>query len=1288
MTSPNKAQPSSLVARLAKPTAAYRRHAWLAVAALAMFMLLYLGLAAWFLFTAWRLTLGSQAGSGNAFWGWIIGGCAAFLAVFMLKAIFFVSHGSSSGTLEITAAEQPRLFEFLHKLADRAGAPRPHKVFVSARVNAAVFYDLSVLNLVLPSRKNLEIGLGLVNAVTLGELRAVLAHEFGHFAQKSMAVGRWVYVAQQIAGHLVARRDKLDDFLRALSRFDVRVAWVGWLLGVIVWAIRSLVDSAFSVVVMVQRALSREMEMQADLVAVSLTGSDALVHALHKLQAADDSWDRTLGFVSGEHAKGRLPRDAFAVQSRVMQRMGQVLNDPQYHRVPPLPSERPQQHRLFKAELAQPPRMWLTHPLNHEREANAKRHYVAAPIDDRSAWEVFDAPDLLRERLTALLLADAQAKDPQKAQAPVPMADTLQALDAQFDRESLDGRYRGIYLGRSITRSVSLPAELADANGPADPLASLDALYPESLLGEIERLRALERELAQLKALKSGALSAPDGQIRHRERSVGRGELPQLVAQVERELRQVEQGLLAHDKACRSVHRALARQLGGGWEAYLDGLLALLHYADHGEANLRDAQGLLANTWQVESATRRVGKAGVERLLGVANALQASLRRLHDQRDRVVLDALMRERVQMASWSEMLGEFALPPATREQLGDWLEVVDSWVGQLAGACGRLRAQALDQLLHTEAVLARRAQAAPGGTDSADDGLPVQAPPPSSVPAGFETLQPGRERERQTRLGWAARFQTADGLLPAAGPPGRGRRHHRRGAGPGRLGGRCERGGLQRAGRAGRGVAGRPPRSGGRARAAAPQRAGRAQLPHRDEGCQGRAGRVLRRRRTGQLRHLCLQRRVRGAAGAMDGRVRPHRTPCPSTCWGAPRWSSTAVDHVFEDPPRSISTKGGGGQRSVLQGLADADPQRQLALVSDEAQRRQMLSAHLRWDPTGSRHAVEWFALSGIDAAFAPLLQARLDATPDDVVLLRAQQDGSRGEAHAAVCARQVARSQAQPDNPSLSYAAVRCGGEGPSKWQALHRRPPALAHARVVRLRRGLQRTRPATLGAGPVRAGRRTPATARPGRSHRARRGPGAAAAEAGRCRSHGRAGPDLGLAARAARAGAGPQRRRARAHRICAAGAGRHRRRGAQRAGFARTRGPHGAVGRRVRRCERGGHRPGAGRRARPRRRWRHGLGGCGAGGSARSRHRALRRDGGPVGAGRRRADAALHRAVCARRATWRWPSACCTSCRSSGAARPARPVSCCWGAMRRPSGARPRRRLLFADERPYFAS
>ena len=196
-----------------------------------------------------------------------------------------------------------------------------HTGFTCRLASMPVFFTTSAAHAIIPSRKNLEIGLGLVNVLNVGELKAVLAHEFGHFAQRTMAVGRWVYISHQIAAHIVAKRDAFDRVLASLSRLDIRIAWIGWLFRLIVWAIRSAVELMFSIVVLAQRAMSREMEFQADLVAVSVTGSDALIYALHKLNAADHAWSRTVSFAVDEAKAGRRATDLFSLQDRVIDMM-------------------------------------------------------------------------------------------------------------------------------------------------------------------------------------------------------------------------------------------------------------------------------------------------------------------------------------------------------------------------------------------------------------------------------------------------------------------------------------------------------------------------------------------------------------------------------------------------------------------------------------------------------------------------------------------------------------------------------------------------------------------------------------------------------------------------------------------------------------------------------------------------------------------------------------------------------------------------------------------------------
>lgn len=1008
MSATPPATPSPLIQKLARPSRAYTLRAWLAVAGLALFLVLYFALAAWFALTAWRLTFGAGSGTRDAFWGWIVGACAAFLAVFMLKAIFFVKHGSGDDGLEITPEQQPELFRFLHRLADKAGAPRPHKVFVSSRVNAAVFYDLSILNLFLPSKKNLEIGLGLVNTLTLGEFRAVLAHEFGHFAQRAMAVGRWVYIAQQIAGALVARRDKLDDFLNGLSRFDIRVAWIGWVLRLIVWSIRSLVDSVFQLVLLMQRALSREMELNADLVAVSLTGSDALIHALHKLEAADDAWSRAATFVMNEKAKGRLTPDLFAVQTQVIAHMGQLFGDPAYGRSPALVGDDPSRHRVFRAELAQPPQMWLTHPLNHEREANAKRHYIAAPIDDRAAWALFAEPQALRESVTARLLG----APPEGAK---PHDDVLGELGRQFQREFLASRYRGIYFGRSIVRNAADPSALY-GTAPAPDAAAFAALYPESLAQDMERLRTLDKERVQLVGLQLGTVHPPGGVIRHRGRVLKRNGLAGAVQQVERELAEVNQRLQAHDQLCRSLHVAAAKQAGSGWPDYLTGLLSALHFADHTEDNLRDLQGLLINTVNVATATRKVGKKGIERIVRDGNALRDAMAEVFSAAPGVKLDALLLERLGVASWAEALGELKLPGVAAENVSDWLNAVDSWVDHTAGACGSLRTHALELLLQHEAMLAEHVRS----------GAPLpQVPAGSKVPLGYATLRPGAERKRQTQLDWWGRFQTADGWLPA------GARIAVAGgivATVLSLGGAVGAAtvtvynGLARAVTVKFGT--KPPLT------LAPLGFGTHEIePDKPLHIETRSvdGQPIESFDTtpgGSFGQFIYN--VAGAAPLIEWTATyGNATAQPERPLGAPRWASSSATVLFVEPPKSVSTKGGGATREVISALADVSPGEQLGVLGNAAEGRRIAAVHARWDALNSPHLAEWLWVAREAPGFAALLKARLAEAPDDVLLLRMTQDTASETERPAVCERDVARAAAAPANANLSYIAARC-----------------------------------------------------------------------------------------------------------------------------------------------------------------------------------------------------------------------------------------------------------------------
>jgi Zn-dependent protease with chaperone function len=1007
------AQSRSLLAELARPTGKYRRHAWFAMAGLVLFMAAYAGLTAWFLFTAFRAFELMAFGKGGLVAALLCAG-SLFFAFFMIKAVFFIKRGRTGKTVEVTAAEQPRLFDFLNRLADTAGAPRPHRVFVSATVNACVFYDLSLVNLIFPSRKNLEIGLGLVNVLSFGEFRAVLAHEFGHFAQSAMAVGRWVYVVQQIAGHLVMRRDRLDRFLRSLSRSDPRVAWVGWIISAVLWAIRSLVDSAFTLVVMLQRALSREMEFQADLVAVAIAGSDAPVHALHRLQGADDSWDRALHFAQEERGKGRTPRDVFALQSRILDRMGALLHDPIYAPAPAVPTNAAD-HRVFSSSFAEPPRMWRTHPLNHEREANAKRRYVAAEIDERSAWDLFDAPEELRERLSAGLFEPAD-------QPTAPIEVSVALVDQSFDSERLNPRYRGIYFGRSITRHVEAPEALCDPGAAAD-LQAIDALYPPALAAAADRLRSLGKELARLKALESGTLKAESGGMRHRGLAVTRRTLPTLIATVTAEFEAEETLLRDHDRRCRSLHRAAAAALGGGWAAYLDGLLGMLHYMEHTEADLRDAQSVLRTVLSVETAARQVGERGLARILNAANQLHWTLEKVFGDAGAVALDRGLAQRSGIPDWAGKLGQFKLPSATRSNINEWLKVIDGWVDRAAKACGVVRAEGLDLLLLTEAALAEHLRR---GT------TPDEAPAPSRAPHAYPTLLPGAERERKTRLSAWTRFRTANGWVYGTA---------RLAAAVGivatvfGVGWSAEMTTLAVYNGLARPVVVQVgaesitvPAFGTSSRRIMPFGA----YPIETRSTTGALIDTQTLRDSGADSTLVYNVAAASPLVAWTAAYGPAHAP-PPVQLGAPAVLPSLADFLFTDPPHSLKSDKGGTTRRVLSGMGGQPPQSLLASLPDGAERQRITRVHARWDETGARHTLTWLWLAAAgDPGFGAILDERLAETPADVMLRRMAQDTAPAAAKPARCAADAAGADAAPDNADLRYLALRCLADSPAK----------------------------------------------------------------------------------------------------------------------------------------------------------------------------------------------------------------------------------------------------------------
>lgn len=737
---------------LVTPTSYWLRlcFAVLAIAGLGLF---YAGLIAFLVWHAWFafvLAPGSDAAFTAAL-GFVI------LAM-MVAPLLSVTSASPPRGFEVTAETEPQLVAFVHRVADEVGAPRPYRIWLTPDVNAAVFFDVSLLALVFPTRKSLVIGLGLVNQLSLDEIKAVLAHEFGHFAQGSMRVNAWAYVAHQVAAGVVHMRTWIDTALRWLSGIDLRLAWVGWLLRAIAWAIRTCTETLFRGVLRMNRALSREMEFQADLVAARVAGSDSPVAALSRLAAADEALDMALREVARALEDKEVVEDVYAVQTHLIGRLRAVRHEPTWGASPRRPEPPGPTFRVFPKAIGVPPRMYLTHPPNLEREENVKRHYVPSNLDPRPAWALFADPAATRRKMTALLLDVS----PEQQLPQVAVSAFCEKLDSRLDKLGFNPRHRGVYLQRPAVRAHEalagvwgqLPAGSVDE---AEIRNFLEDPYPDHLGASLSRLRDLNAEVAMLEALLDGRLEAPGGRVELRGEEVARHQLPAAIERVRGERAEAEQVLVNHDQRVRRTHRLAARVLGPEHEAALVGVAAFLHYVEHQHAILDDEENVFIAVFRQLTLDGVLSSSERKKLIEAIGCALTAMQLLSKDIDEVQVPAAVVARLEACGdWKRWLfgGVAGRPPRPEDLTDEWFQNFSGLLRNMVERMAFARLAALDALLDLEDAVA--AAFVRGGALS--DG---ELGGPGLVPARYSALLPGAERAKPLPPGWIDSFKLGIG-----------------------------------------------------------------------------------------------------------------------------------------------------------------------------------------------------------------------------------------------------------------------------------------------------------------------------------------------------------------------------------------------------------------------------------------------------------------------------------------------------------------------------------------------
>jgi hypothetical protein len=351
--------------------------------------------------------------------------------------------------------------------------------------------------------------------------------------------------------------------------------------------------------------------------------------------------------------------------------------------------------------------------------------------------------------------------------------------------------------------------------------------------------------------------------------------------------------------------------------------------------------------------------------LGTAAEVYTSLRKIYEQSAEVELDPTLLDRLGVASWQAMLPDFELGPPSKENINDWMRIIDSWINAATGSLSALKNQTLEQLLVTESSLERWYR----------EGNQVEAaPPPSKAPEQYATLTPGNERKLQTRLGWWDRFQTADGLVPSLA-----RLIVAVTIVSAVLGFSASVGTASLTIYNGLAREVQVTIDGDTQNIAAFSTADMNLEMDREHtviasAYQGSQIEKFEARVGDQFAHYIYN--VASASPLVEWtQTYGGATGRSERYLGTPRWITSEADIFFDEPPESVKSRTGNATRDVLSGIGHVDPETAAKFVNNEEEFEQMLRTHVRWDSEQTEYYSEWLRYAGSLADIDQILEAR-------------------------------------------------------------------------------------------------------------------------------------------------------------------------------------------------------------------------------------------------------------------------------------------------------------------------
>ncbi|WP_298731794.1 hypothetical protein [uncultured Chitinophaga sp.] len=447
-------------------------------------------------------------------------------------------------------AEHPRLF---HSISEISAATRTRfrgKVFAVPGARAAVFHGPGNLRL---TGSQLEIGLGLVNSLNVGELKMILARTLTRFSVPGMQLGNYVSGLHQWIYQRLYENERLHmTIIQRLGRSYLLRPFSQTTMG-IANGIQYLLQGLFALVNRAYIPVSREMEFYADAVGTLVSGSHTAVSALHRAEIGGHCLERCLDELPGLNARGLRFRNLYEAQGALIRRYAAH----NYLRTDAagLPLITDTYLQTFVKSRVQFRRQAASQPGLDERTHRIKIIRAADTAEKASAWDLFNERLRLQEEMTARQYGATTLPENQQWYGVTDFMAALQQAEQQYAAPAAFSGYYDNRLFTPLTADWKQPLTEAEK-----ALYTFDALYdPANSI----RIRSYFRDRLDLETLEAIAeRQIPLSHFEFDGQTYPAAQAAPLIMELSAALTREEAWLQAHDCLAFRYHYTRALQKG------------------------------------------------------------------------------------------------------------------------------------------------------------------------------------------------------------------------------------------------------------------------------------------------------------------------------------------------------------------------------------------------------------------------------------------------------------------------------------------------------------------------------------------------------------------------------------------------------------------------------------------------------------------------------------------------------------------------------------------------------